>query len=361
MTKLVYNQMDEFELDEISSVDVPAQTPAKALLMKAGENPELLKRFKLLSDADGHSHLIDLGDEAGHTSHDMADGAEFGHSHPYVKNSDGSVSVGMADGHTHTVVEKRLTVEDLSELAGESLEPAGSGGGQEIGEIQMTKTDEKTAGADEAVNKRIEELEGKLAKASALASLNDVQKAHYGTLSPEAQEQFLGASDDERQARVEKAQGEDPVVYTTLDGQDIRKSAGSVVLSLAKRADEAEKNLAIEKASREREALAKRAQEELGHLPGDESVQVALLKAVEGIPSESDRKGALEILKAANDGVEKAFETAGTISGEEGDAEAKLEKMASERSNQTGESFAKAYKAVLESKEGRELFKQSRS
>lgn len=355
-------RMDEFQIDEVSSVDIPAQTPARALILKAANDAELRKRLRLLTDDDGHTHLIDDNEAGGHTSHDMAKGAEFGHSHPWVRNDDGSVSVGAADGHKHTVIAKSATDEDLAALSGNSLEPAVSGGGPN-GEIPMTKIDDKTADTNEAVEKRISELEGNLAKANALASLTDVQKAYYGTMSPEAQAEFLSASPEQREAAVEKAAGDDPVVYTTLAGEEIRKSAGSLLLNLAKRADESEKNLAVEKAARERETFAKRAKEELSNLPGDESAQVALLKAVAGIPGEAERKAAGEILAAANSGVSKAFETAGTTTGNEGDsgeAEAKLEKMAQSHFEANGGSFQKSYKAVLGTPEGRELFKQTR-
>lgn len=359
--KKTFNRMDEFEIDEISSVDLPAQVPARALLMKAQRDDDLMKRLRLLSDSSGHTHLLDTVEKGGHTSHDMAAKEEFGHSHPWVHNDDGSISVGMADGHTHTVVEKRLTEQDLAVLPGDSLEPAVSGGGPN-GETPMTKVDNQTADA-EAVEKRLEEAEARAQKAERLAELSDVQKAHMGELSPEAQESFLSDSPEARQAQVEKAQGEDPVVYTTLDGDEIRKSAGSLLLKLAKRADESEKCLAIEKAAREREVFSKRAKDELSNLPGDESTQVALLKAVNEIPSEADRTGALEILKAANEGVSNAFESAGSQDGgaASGDALAKLDELANARVVSTGEKFAKAYKGILETPEGRDLLAQSRS
>jgi hypothetical protein len=357
------NRMDEFEINEVSSVDLPAQLPARALLMKALEDSEIAKRVRLVSVADGHQHLIDLSGDHGETSWDMAEGNEFNHSHPWVRNDDNSITIGLSDGHTHTVIEKRLTEKDLTTLSGE---PASSGGGQTTEDILMkTKTDEEIAAAEAnaAVEKRIEKLEGDLAKASALASLTDVQKAHYGALPSDDQDGFLKASPEERQAQVEKAAGDDPVVYTTLDGQEIRKSNGSLVLSLAKRADKNEADLAVEKVARERETFAKRAKEELGNLPGDESAQVALLKAVAGIPGEADRKAVGEMLAAANEGISKGFQVAGSITGEEGgptEAEAKLSKLAEARAEKNGVTFEKAYSDVLQTPAGRELYIQSK-
>jgi hypothetical protein len=359
---LEYNEMTDFELDEISSVDFPAQAPARAVLMKARDDDELMKRVRLTSVADGHQHLIAMKGEHGETSHDMAEGAEFGHSHPWVRNDDGSITIGLADGHTHTVIEKRLdAAEVLATLPGNHQEPAGSGGGPN-GEKPMTKTDDKTAGADEAVEKRIQDAEARAEKAERLASLTDVQKAHYGTLSPDAQAEFLGASPEQRDAVVEKAAGDDPVVYTTLKGREIRKSAGDLVLELARDADENAKNLAVEKAARERESFAKRAKDELSNLPGNESAQIALLKAIDSIPSQADRDGALEIVKAANEGVSKAFETAGSVTGSEGnDAEGQLNELAQKRATANGVPFAKAYREVLDTPEGRELYKQAKA
>lgn len=363
MTKLrKVRRMDEFEIDEVSSVDIPAQTPAQALILKAAGDPELRKRVRLTSVEDGHQHLIDMSGDHGSTSNDMAAGAEFSHSHPWVRNDDNSITVGLSDGHTHTVIMKMATDEDLAALSGNSLKPAVSGGGPN-GETPMTKTAEEIAAEAQAVEKRVKDAEDRAVRAEALASMTDVQKAHYGTLSPEAQAEYLGASPDKRQSAVEKAAGDDPVVYTTLAGEEIRKSAGSLLRNLAKRADESEKDLAVEKAARERDTFAKRAKEELSNLPGEESAQVALLKAVAGIPDEADRKAVGEILVAANTGVSKAFETAGTVDGGSGDAsgaEAKLDKMAQTHFEANGGSFQKSYKAVLGTPEGRELFKQTR-
>lgn len=368
------NRMDKFKIGEISSVDLPAQIPAKALLMKARGDEALRKRLRLLSDKNGHTHLVDDAENGGHTSYDKAPASEYGHAHPWVRNDDGTLSIGMADGHTHAVVEKRLADQAAvdSELAKHEERPpsvgrsdmkkfAGDGGGHIQGENPMTKTEE--AATDPAVTKRIDELEKRAARAERLAQLSDVQKAHLGTLQGADAEAFLGLSPDQRQSQVEKAKGDDPVVYTTLDGQEIRKSAGQLVLSLAKRADESERQLAGEKAARERDVFKARAKDELSNLPGSEDAQVALLKAVEGIKDETLRKGALEILKAANTGVKQGFEKAGTSDGGkgEGDAEAKLEKMAQDHFTKNGGTFAKSYKAVLETPEGRELYRQSKS
>lgn len=358
------NQMDEFEIDEISSVDFPAQVPARAVIMKNAGDGGIIKRLRLTSVQDGHQHVIDVGAE-GHTSHDHAKGEEFGHSHPVIINDDMTVTIGMSDGHTHTVIEKRYSAtEALAMLPDDSQTSAVFGGGRIAGDTDMTKTAEQHAAETEAadVKKRLEKSEKRAERAEKMAELTDVQKAHFGSLSFEAQDSFLGNTPAAREAAVVKAAGNDPVVYTTLGGEEIRKSAGSLLLSLAKRADDSEKELAVEKAARQNETFAKSAKETLSNLPGEDSVQIALMKAVAGIPSEEDRKGVIEILKAANQGVTKAFENSGTSTGSTaGNAEDKLEKMATDHFTKNGGTFEKSYKAVMETPEGRKLYRESRA
>jgi hypothetical protein len=66
---------------------------------------------KLTSIANGHQHLIDMCGwdgvqrASGETSQAMAEGADKGHDHPWVRMPDGSITVGMSDGHAHTVLE----------------------------------------------------------------------------------------------------------------------------------------------------------------------------------------------------------------------------------------------------------------
>lgn len=66
---------------------------------------------KLTSSVLGHQHLITTSGwdgverTSGETSHAMADGAEEEHEHAWVRLGDGSISVGINYGHTHTVLE----------------------------------------------------------------------------------------------------------------------------------------------------------------------------------------------------------------------------------------------------------------
>lgn len=347
------NIMEEFELDEISGVDFPAQAGARVTIMKRGlptdeDGEPTAKRLRLLSDEDGHTHLIDDSEDGGTTSYEHSPGEDMGHSHPWVRNDDGSISIGMSDGHSHNVIQKSDT--------------AGDAGEGQPGDTDMTKTND-AAGEQAVTKEQHEAIQAELQLAKAYGALTDAQKAYAADL-PEGDERnaFIQKSDAEREAIVEKATAEDPVVYTRLDGTELRKSAGDLVIQLAKDADESKRELLAEKAARSQDRLQKRADSELANLPGESVAKVALLRAVEGISDEAVRKQVDGLLKAANERGSAAFEQLGTAakSADIGDAEAKLDELAHKRANENGEDFHKAYAEVLGTPEGRALYAQTR-
>lgn len=78
------------------------------------EPAPLAKRAPAMTDAAmGHQHLIyDVEEADGGTSYETAAGAEYGHSHPWVRLADGSISIGETAGHTHTVQTEQATMAD---------------------------------------------------------------------------------------------------------------------------------------------------------------------------------------------------------------------------------------------------------
>lgn len=65
---------------------------------------------KLTSITAGHQHLIDMTDwngsrqSSGCTSSSMSEGADRAHDHPWVLSLDGKLTIGEADGHSHTML-----------------------------------------------------------------------------------------------------------------------------------------------------------------------------------------------------------------------------------------------------------------
>jgi len=418
-TKKQKTIMESFHIDEISGVDRPAQEGARALLIKRDEPEEdafekMLKSAGLIltSDEKGHSHLVDSTEEGGTTTHNKANGAEFGHSHPWVKKSDGSIQIGMAEGHGHDPMEKRFELEDdgfdkrefsadrRRELAkeGKAL-PDGSfpivnvadlrnaiqafgrakakgpvakhikrraralGAEKELpkegllalksvnGELQkeqktMTEKNERTV---ETVEKELQDSQGELAIAKAYGALNDAEKSHYAGLGSDEQAAFLKLDADGRKAAVEKAVGDDPVIYKSdRTGKEYRKSSNPEVLDAVKSADEAWKIAKNEREKREDGELEKRAKDELSNLPGEMDVKKSLLKAVDSIEDLKVREGVQALLKAGNENLSKAF----TRIGEQGEPEsssleAEYDKLAEDYAKEKDCDLVKAKAEVL--------------
>lgn len=367
----------------------------------------------------GHAHLLHIhaGSRAGETSWAHSEGEDHTHDHPWMLDDTGRLVIGPSAGHDHEVdstllfeallamAKRAYSAEERGALAekGRALpdgsfpivdkadlgravsayERAVSKGGvaghirRRASELEATDLltgritkgeDAEMPNADPNQDKvakaeaRVAELEKSLARANALASLSDEQRAHFQGLSEAEQETFLGKSADERGAIVKAAQAADPVVYTANDGTVFRKSDDERFVKMARRADEAEKRSAEALEKAESATFEKRAQDELSHCPGEIGVRAAILKAVDGIKDDEQRKGAQAILKAADEALKGAFVKSGARGGEnvgsgEGSPEDKIEELvAKRRAKDPALTYNKAYVEVLDSPEGQALY-----
>lgn len=340
------NIMRAFKIAEISGVDVPAQEGAKALIMKRAPGPKepeaFAKAAALTNAVNGHSHMIVLSyppESYGYTGELNAGNTSWDadHCHPWVRTEDGTIVIGEARGHTH----------EIATVGKAASQSAGSTGEQvETKETAMT----------------LEEMQKQLARATALAELNDAQKTHFKSLDAASQDAFLAKSAAERDAEVDAvakaASAADPVVYKTLDGVEIRKSDGVALLTLAKSNDTLRKqNEDLAKAAADAE-LTRRVEKDFAHLPGDLESRKALVKAADGIPDATQREVALNALKAQSVSLGKATTTLGHggAAPEVTDAEKKLDELAKAHAAKEGVSFSKAYDAVLATPQGEELY-----
>lgn len=332
------------KIRRISGVDSPAQEPAKVvLLMKHRDEARTEKgcmpeRPALTTSVNGHAHLLDLAAASGSTSWEVS--GEHGHAHPYVVTEGGLTVIGEAAGHTHQI-EVQAAKADIT--------------GDHMPNATATGSAPATDNAQ-----RIAELEKSLARQTALASMDDAQRAHFATLKGADAEAFLVAAPEQRSAVVDAVKAADAVVYKAADGTEYRRSDDVRLVAMAKRADERDAELRRAREEQELLVLKARAQSEIPHLPGDEAVKVALLKAVGGIPDEATRTKALETLKANDAGIAEAFRRSGTrrepALGTSTDPEAQLNAMATKRANEKGITFEQAYSQVSREPEGRALF-----
>ena len=375
------NIMRAFKIDEISAVDRPAQVGARAVIMKRddGSNPQtgdaVEKRAWLTTDVDGHAHLVDdrnydnVRRDGGDTSWSVSASAEEGqgHSHPWIANMDGSITIGASEGHTHTVLETTL----------KSTEAVVDGGTKEEDDT-MPKTTEQEAAEKEAAKvlkaatDRSAELETQLVEANARAEMTDVEKVHLDGLDPslddDARKVFVAAKSAQRAEIVAKAirAAEDAkgIAYTADDGTEYTKSDDPRLVSQAKRNDELAKRLEDTTKRADTQDLRKRAEEDLKHLPGTVETRMALLKAVESIGDADERKVALEALKAQNEQMAEAFKTKGStrVGGtvqtgtDEDSAEGQLDTLAKRYATDNKVTEAEGYDAVLKTVEGAALY-----
>ena len=416
------NIMRTFTLNEISAVDSPAQEGAGALIMKRDAGKPVEKKFWLTDSVDGHSHLINEQDfegrfrDGGDTSWSQSPGDDHGHSHPWIRNPDGTITIGEANGHSHEIAQvskfknddkaaaidsnypiktrgdlekvikdfgkavdkpalakhiasraQAMEATDLLPAEGELaryLEPAGPAGGAVGKKEESIMTDKTKSKAGDEGNPDLEKLQKENARFKALAEMNDAQKAHFEKLDDDGQSAFIAMSSDERQSAVdtalEKAADEDPVVYTAEDGTEYRKSDDQRLVKMAKQSDEdrAARKKADEEIANQR--LRKSAEEDFKYLPGDVETRMELIKAAESISDKDKREAALKSLKGQNDAMKKAFETAGVDAGQiEGSAVAKLDTLAKNYAKENKCTFHKAYSEVCKTPEGKDLYKES--
>lgn len=196
-------------------------------------------------------------------------------------------------------------------------------------------------------------------------------RKHYDGLTTDAdRDAFLKLDADGQAAELVKVGGDDPVVYTTLDGVDIRKSADPALLAMAKGRDIDRRELAKVQAREEDSRLEKSAGELLGNVGGELVGKKALLKALDSITDAPTRELAEKVLKAANEGAKSSFVRKGSsgdgpaaAQDEDGglpmtEGEAKLDELAKARAKEGNISYEKAYAEVIQTTEGSALYKR---
>lgn len=397
------NIMTKFRIEEVSGVDRPAQPGARAVLMKRSDHPKPMhpkkgesrdaftSRFmadkamqgqhpdpkarhkaagqvfgghlgknmqdpKLTTDAEGHSHLLDATERSGFTTHDQSAGSEFGHSHPYIVEADGTVAIGMADGHTHGI-------QSISKTGGST-----AGGTNDSMEDNMATDAPKAADGNTPTvdSKDLEKAQATASYFKNLAGLNADQRAYAdGLADDDERTEFMAKADADRAELVTKAAGPDPVIYTDEAGNEYFKSDDPRLVSSAKRADRSDRLAKAERERTQKATYAKRIGDELGNHAGDDTAKTALLKAVDSIEDEDLRTGALAIVKAGNDNLAKAFKRAGTSGGAnlsvdgENDPEEKLDNLAKAFAKANKVDYATAYDNVLQTDEGAALYAET--
>lgn len=197
--------------------------------------------------------------------------------------------------------------------------------------------------------------EKQLAKFKALAAMSDVQKAHHAKLDEQGQAEFEAMSSEDRDAVVKALHVEDET-FVGDDGVTVSKAAvGAAAFSVMKSQHLQISNLR-EQADLTR--LAKQAESDLSHLPGEVVLKAKVLKSIERMP-QAERDALTAMLKAGDAASAAGFvpaAKAGEATPEA--AEATLEAMVTKHMAEHKVTKSAALKAVYASEEGRALLEE---
>lgn len=366
--------LKEFEIDEISVVDNPAQPMARIALMKRQEQPIEKNRRGITTMSAGHAHSFVLltgeGEiKAGTTSYSIDAATGVSHTHDFVVDDAGNVIFADSAGHNHGVavlvknedtdlvelVEKVGDYEDEDEDSNNKAEKT-------IGDKEPNMTDQQHQAAEEQVAKAdYDAAIARAERAEAIAGLSKADRKTFDELDDDGKEEFMRGDSDKREKMAKALTDADPVVHTDLDGNEYRKSAGEALVRLARQNDELRKSQAAAEAIAKKADLERRGGETFGNLPGETVVKGALLGAIEGIKDETLRGQVLDAVRSHDAGLGKAFERVGTAEGGSsggGSPSAQLDELAKAYADKKGIPFGKAYNEVLDSPEGRALYTQ---
>lgn len=284
-----FKRFQSGELRAFSIAGLGERTP----LEKRDDKPaNVTKALSMLECALGHTHFLDDGDGAmsGYTDFASvaaafsANGYGVSHQHPWQRIN-GVICVGEAEGHCHEF--PSMNEAETEKALGKSS-PS-----REVRSVTiMTEAD---------FNKRLTAI------SKSLVAMSADHFAYAKTLGIDDVEAFVTKSIAEREVIVKAADAADPIMHTTSDGIEIRKSAGEVAIRMAKRADAQAKQLADQQVEIEKSVeqsrlvqLEKRADADIKHFSKAVGPKVALLKAIDGIADDKVRGEVVEMLKAAD-------------------------------------------------------------
>lgn len=319
--------MRKVELTKLAVVKAGAHAGASVTLIKSARAVLVAKATPALTSADaGHQHAIhDIDEASGCTSSEQMAGQpnDGWHSHLFVRNPDGSLSIAMALGHTHT----------------------------------LASTTEITAMADADLAKTNADLTKRAATLSSLlliaATMPADQAAFAKSLPAEKLEGFLSLPEAERVAKATP-------VYKAADGTCYFASDDPRMVALAKSDDAKTLEIAKAKANAEVATFEKAAARDAGNLPGKVGDHAWLLKAIdeaEGAPEQ--KAAAVSLIRAANGAYGEVFKSKGFGSNgaEPGNALAEFDKGLAEFAKSVGKAESLVADDFLETPKGAELYR----
>ena len=204
----------------------------------------------------------------------------------------------------------------------------------------------------------LEKRDRRIADLEVILSMEPHVRAHYEKLSASKQREFLSLDDFARSDRVAKAAEADSVVYTADNGDEFRKSDDPRLVKMARERDEERRQAEKYRIEAERADLCKRANDELGSVPGSELAKSELIRTVDGIEDEEVRSEVGKILKACEKVFKMAMSTRGVSSGAgvSESAQDQIDRGVRKIMDRDGITESEAYSKYLSSPEGRRAY-----
>lgn len=245
-------------LNEVSACAIPANQGAVATITKQKKDDKK-RRYKkqaaLTTAVSGHSHIIyRFQDDEGSTDYVYSSDDYYGHSHPWVRDAAGNVTIGEAEGHSHEVA-----------TIGKSEETV----------VKGPFTDLQKA------NDALAEQDTELTKARAA---NKAQQDEIAELKKTVDSYRNGSDDD--------------VVYVAKNGRRFFKHEDPDLVKMAKERDQ----LLIEKENAEIDRLTG----EMPYLPGDGDMRRDFVKT-----AYAQGEDAVAELRKLNDAMAGSFKVHG--------------------------------------------------
>ena len=219
----------------------------------------------------------------------------------------------------------------------------------------------------EKLQKKFDDQQEVLTKTQFIAGLNDAEKVHYNGLDDAGKEAFAKMDADARATAVQEAIDKKAADEETfeMDGNVVKKSeVGPGVFAIMKaqqvRLTNAETVAKEEREKRIKKEFEDEAQTLIPHLPGTAEEKGIMLKGIRDLPKEQ-QDAQIKILKSSDEAMAKSMKEEGQGGGaDEGNsATEKLNKLAREKADKENTTFEKAYTAVLDTKEGSDLYAKS--
>lgn len=384
----------------------------------------LRKQAVLTSAVDGHQHQIDLDDPADawnadklSTSFNTAEGATYGHSHAWIYDATGKITIASDSGHTHTVdavVPPDVIRQAQLNESGERCSQCGcmcesgarfcpqcgcamasdgtpnapmsdddSESGPSIAIIELrapepistlsdtaptvdTESKEQPAmDALQIMTDKYKDLEKRALHLEKLVALSDAQRAYHTRLVGQDADVFLNKSNLERELEISEFAKADEIVYTSpITGEAFRKSCNARELRLQKQADDATLALRAEATKRIDLEFATKGAEVLSHIGKGAKGNLAgrVMKAISAEFTDRDEyEEVLEKLRGLNEAMKMLGKSNGVTTAPDptpSDPAVKLETLAKRYAEEQKVTYPKAYDAVLATPAGAALYAQ---